>query len=140
MGYKCISAFRRFHFHLTTGVAEVCERYLTKPGSSPSSQFYELPTLRPATRDIGNTEPRPVGVAPGPPVYFGNNSKQYGIIPMLTLASGASTTPAGLPRRGPRSALGSVMSFAGSVLNVPMGLLLIAKQSVRCYAFHGPYD
>jgi len=27
----------------------------------------------------------------------------------LSLASGASTTPAGLPRWGPRSALGSVM-------------------------------
>jgi hypothetical protein len=29
----------------------------------------------------------------------------------LTLASGASTTPAGLPRRGPRPALGSVALF-----------------------------
>ncbi len=52
----------------------------------------------------------PSAVAPDHKVYFDNHSLQSASIFELTVASGASTTPARLPRRGPRTALGSVFN------------------------------
>jgi hypothetical protein len=45
------------------------------------------------------------------------DSRGFGRVLKLTLGSGASTTLAGLPRRGPRSALGSVMAADFRLLN-----------------------
>ena len=62
-----------------------------------------------------NTEPS--AVAPDAGVNVAVDSYCLVLLPKVTFASGASTTPAGLPPWGPRSALGSVVAsqyLAGS--------------------------
>ena len=118
---------------LITGVAAVCERYWTKTGPSPSSQFTKIKSAhgyanlasprgslctRNSTMRTRNTEPRRVGVAPDLMVYFGNKSKQCGIIQMLT------QHPA-LPR-----CVGFCNSISASV----------AEQIIRRHLFLSPHD
>jgi hypothetical protein len=49
----------------------------------------------------------------------------------MTLGSGASTTPAGLPRWGPRSALGSVMAASPSVIKLTYYPLALSTRRLR---------